>query len=90
MEKSKFSNPMLCIGSDDESVRAKEILDNAGIDYDLWDVTIKPPLDRKPPFVSRGRNTYVGVKQIEEFVEIYPGILKAEEGYLNRKRMRTT
>jgi len=76
----EFMKPLLCAGSDGASQEAFRMLRSAGIDFYIWDANAVKPADWKPPFVTSGRNVYLGLAEIERFTRDYPAIRNVEKG----------
>jgi hypothetical protein len=76
-DKDHFQ-PVLVVDDEEESRQAIQALEAACIKFDIWDTKDMLPNGR-PPYLLRGQIKYLGLNQIRQFINNYPGILHAEE-----------
>ena len=61
--------PILCADKSEKSTKAKNLLEQSGIDYELCDCSEFPPCDWSLPFLIDGRAIYGGLEAIKTFSE---------------------
>ncbi len=84
-ENDPFS-PVIVIDDSEGSKQAIQELKEANIKFKVWPVEEVGQCG-KPPYVIRGRNKYLGLEGIREFLEIYPEMLRLENETIRLKEV---